>query len=72
MALCCEEKKEFCVLVAVCMRQMITRLKQEKPKKISVELTKKVVKRTAEERALEMQDNYLLNFGQARGIIMMM
>ena len=54
MTLCCEERKEFCVLMAICMRQMITKLKQEKPKKISVELTKKVVKKTAEERALEM------------------
>lgn len=52
--LCCEEKKEFCVLMAVCMRQMITNLKQQRPKKISVELTEKVVKKTAEERALEM------------------
>lgn len=54
MTLCCEEKKEFCVLMAVCMRQMITRLKQDKPKKISVEQTKKAVKKTAEEKALEM------------------
>ena len=54
MALCCEEKKEFCVLMAVCMRQMITRLKLQRPKKISVELTKKAMKKTAEEKALAM------------------
>ena len=54
MALCCEEKKEFCVFMAVCMRQMVTRLKQQRPKKISVELTKKAVKKTAEEKALAM------------------
>ena len=54
MALCCEEKKEFYVLMAVCMRQMVTRLKQQRPKKISVELTKKDVKKTAEEKALAM------------------
>lgn len=40
--------------MAVCMRQTIKRLQQQKPQKISVKLTKKVVKRTAEERALAL------------------
>lgn len=42
------------MLIAVCMRQMMERLRLQKPKKISVELTKKIVKKTAEERALEV------------------
>ena len=42
------------MLIAVCMRQMMGKLRLQKPKKISVELTKKIVKKTAEERALEV------------------
>lgn len=53
-ALCCEGKKEFFVLIAACMKQMVMQLQQQKPKKISVELTKKSVKKTAEEKALAL------------------
>lgn len=54
LPLCCEEKKEFYLLMAVCMKQMVKRLQQQKPKRISVELTKNIAKKTAEEKALAL------------------
>ena len=51
---CCEGKKQFCVLIAACMKEMVARLQQQKPQKISVELNKNNVEKTAEERALEL------------------
>lgn len=51
---CCEEYKEFCLLIAGCMRQMVERRKHERPKKISIEPSKKTYKETAEEKAMAM------------------
>ena len=52
---CCEEYKEFCLLVAACLRQMVERRSREHPRKITVvQREKKMIQRTAQERALAM------------------
>jgi len=53
-AFCCEEYKEFCLLVAACMRQMVERREQEQPAKIEVKSEKTTIRKTAEQRALAM------------------
>ena len=54
---CCEEYKEFSVLVAACIRQMVERLHHQAPKKISIKhpvQSKKQLKKTALDKALAM------------------
>jgi hypothetical protein len=51
---CCCQFKEYCVLVAACLRQMIAERASEQPAKISVRLKKDNMKKTAEEKALAL------------------
>lgn len=52
---CCEEYKEFCLLVAACLRQMVERRSREHPRKITVvQREEKMIQKTAQERALAM------------------
>ena len=52
---CCEEYKEFCLLVAACVRQMVERRSREQPRKITVvQREKETIQKTAQERAIAM------------------
>lgn len=51
---CCEEYKEFCILAATCMQQMVLRMTQEKPKRIAIKPGRRAIRKTAEERAFAM------------------
>ena len=53
--ICCEDYKNYTVLVAVCMRQMVERMRTAPPSIISVKPNTKVnKKRLMEEKALSM------------------
>lgn len=53
--ICCEEYKEYTILVAVCMRQMVEKMRTAPPEKISVKPHSKVPeKELLEEKALAL------------------